>query len=222
MKKLVALPLIAAMALAFTSCGGDEKEEEEEEEKKEDIQIKVCTFSYDNATTKFYWEAYKHTAQNPVNGQIEGVEVTINSETGNTVAELINGASFSLMTNTVNSKDAVRDKKISEIFFGAMANTDAITGTVAVNLDKASALSGDGTITLKMNDVEKELPMAYKVEGEEVTISANVDFNDWDGADALATLNAACEEKHTGDDGVNKMWPNVKITVKTTLTKNCE
>ena len=64
--------------------------------------------------------------------------------------------------------------------------------------------------------------MQCTFENEELTLSGTILISDWNGQEALASINQACEIKHTGADGVNKIWDEVAISVKTTLKKECK
>ena len=54
-------------------------------------------------------------------------------------------------------------------------------------------------------------------DGEDELVFGNsqgfVHILDWDADVALGKLNEVCLEKHTGTNGINKLWPNVDIVV---------
>ena len=181
----------------------------------------LCTFSYNPVSTQVLWTAYKHSGKVGVSGTIESFEVTESNPSQNPLG-VLKGASFSISTSptSINSSDTLRDRKISQFFFGVMTNTDNITGEIK-EIEEGNG-QGSGILSLKINDIEKDLPMEYTLTGEKVTLSAIVNFEDWDGQDALASLNEKCAAKHTGEDGENKLWPDVNIIVETTLEKECD
>jgi len=45
---------------------------------------------------------------------------------------------------------------------------------------------------------------------------------DFEGLDAIASLNEACSALHTSEDGESKLWPDVDIVVSTVLKKECK
>ncbi len=50
-------------------------------------------------------------------------------------------------------------------------------------------------------------------ETQELIIKTSIDVLEWGAQNALNALNEVCSERHTGPDGVNKLWPDVDITV---------
>ncbi|MCH8286957.1 YceI family protein, partial [candidate division KSB1 bacterium] len=137
----------------------------------------------------------------------------------NNPVDVMRNIQFRIFTKSVNSKDVNRDKKIRDQFFGTMSNTQEITGAIK-SLDGDES-TGEGILILKMNDLEKELPVEYSVEGEVIKLRCVLDLNDWEGKAAIDALNKVCEEKHTGLDGSSIFWPDVKILVQSTLKKDC-
>ncbi len=44
----------------------------------------------------------------------------------------------------------------------------------------------------------------------------------WNGDDAIASLNKVCEYLHKGEDGVSKLWSVVELNIEAILNKNCD
>ena len=221
----ITLTSIGAIALAVACGGGDmPKSDEKGVEHIESISKdnadagKECSYSYDHNSTNIYWTAYKQAKKIGVQGQFDSIEVT-GAQTSNNPVDVIRNLQFRIFTKSVNSKDVNRDKKIREQFFGTMSNTQEITGVVK-SLDGDESM-GEGILILKMNDLEKELPVEYSVEGKVIKLRCVLDLNDWEGKAAIDALNKVCEEKHTGLDGGSIFWPDVKILVQSTLKKDC-
>jgi len=210
MKQTTTLLGAFLMVAFFAACEGPKKEAPKEPQTKE-----VCTYTYDNASTGVFWKAFKHTAKSPVNGQFEGIEVT-GAGSGESLEDIMNGVQFSIDVNSINSGDSARDVKIPKFFFMAMANTEMITGSVT------KAENGKGMVMIKMNDVEQEVAMEYAMNGEELEMRCTIDVLNWDGAAAHASINDACEAKHTGADGEKKLWTEVEILVSTKPAKECK
>lgn len=211
MKKSV-LSVFAFVSLLIVSCGGGHEAENQEPEVKQEPK---CTYSYFNDSTKIKWTAYKLTEKAGVEGAFLDftVEGTHENEDPKKALE---GATFSIETNSTETNDTSRNGKIFRYFFMSM-NTPTITGSL-------KSFSEDGNtanIVIKMNEIEKEIAAPVKWEGEVVTIKTDINVEDWNGQDAIAALNKECKEKHTGTDGVSKLWPDVTIMIKTTLVKNC-
>ena len=103
-----------------------------------------------------------------------------------------------------------RDYKIVTSFFNTMANTKYITGTIS-NMDK----NGTGNVLLKMNELEIEKNFNWELDKNnfEFYLKTSINVFDWGAQAALDALNEVCLEQHTGPDGINKLWPDVDITV---------
>ncbi|OGS70568.1 MAG: hypothetical protein A3F91_08775 [Flavobacteria bacterium RIFCSPLOWO2_12_FULL_35_11] len=197
MKKIYVLSLILLIMVFVSSCKKNEKKEVNQIEK---------TYSVIADSTKINWTAYKTTAKVPVNGQF--AEITIeNVKKDSTALGALNGLKFKIPVSSLITNDTIRDKKLKEYFFGAMKNSSVITGTVHINKDNAS------TVDLTLNGITRELPIAYIVTDNKVTIIGNMELDNWQAKAALEALNVVCKDLHTGDDGISKTWSDVKIEV---------
>ena len=217
MKKQILFPVIA---LVLTACGGGNEGSDTPAEKNggEELKAQVCSYSYDHSSTKVMWEAYKFTSRAGVGGTMDSVEVS-GTKVADSPEAALHGAAFRIFTTGINSGDASRDEKIGKHFFGSLKDGDVISGTIK-SLD---ANSGKATIALSLNGVSRETTMDCSLKnGNEWMLSGTIDMSDWDGTGAVDALNAVCKDLHTGDDGVSKLWPDVKLTLFTTLKKECE
>jgi len=206
---------IAVVAITLASCGGST--EKTHEEKTSVVAEKTCTYSYNNETTTVNWTAYKHTAKNPVGGKFKTFETMVETASAESVVEILKTMKMSVDVSSINSKDTTRDKKLVAFFFDKMLNTSKIEGSVK------SATESMGVITMKMNDVEQDVNFEYSVdENNKLKLKATIDVLKFQAEEALASLNKACEAKHTGGDGVNKLWSEVSIYITTQLDKNCK
>ena len=80
--------------------------------------------------------------------------------------------------------------------------------------------SGTGSVMIYMNGVGNPIGFEWKLnENDQFILTANLNVLDWGLDQALGALNTVCLEKHTGKDGVNKLWPEVEVTVFTSLKK---
>ena len=142
--------------------------------------------------------------------------------TGHKSSAIIFGAAataqFDIYAASVNSNNPERDMKISNSFFGTMANTESISGkVVSLNDD------GSGAILLTMNGVEKEITLEWKETSENrLKLSTAINVNDWNAKPSLDSLNGVCTAVHTGKDGVSVLWPDVEIEVFADFTTDCE
>ena len=69
------------------------------------------------------------------------------------------------------------------------------------------------TVDLTLNGITRELPIAYIVADNKVTIIGNMELDNWQAKAALEALNVVCKDLHTGEDGITKTWSDVKIEV---------
>lgn len=208
------LLIFAMSGLILAACGGEENTEETPAVEDEVVE-QACTYSYDPEETVLTWTAFKLTEKIGVNGTFNQINVTANDGAAD-MFEVLTGADFTIPVSSLNSQDEVRDPKIKNSFFGVMTETLDITGTIA------SLSANSGTVEITMNGVSKSYDGEVTVDGEEITFQTTIDILDFDGQEAIDSLGVVCEEKHTGEDGVNKLWSDVDIAVKTTLVKTCE
>jgi polyisoprenoid-binding protein YceI len=215
MKKRIAM--IAMSGLLLAACGGEADTENEQTAGNEEGATveETCTYAYDPEETVLTWTAFKLTEKVGVSGSFDEINVTTNDGAEDMYA-VLTGATFDIPVSSLNSNDEVRDPKIKKSFFGVMENTDRITGTVK----SLSATSGEVDIT--MNGVSKAYAGDVSVEGEEITFSTTLNILDFNGQESIDSLGVVCEAKHTGPDGVNKLWEDVELVVRTTLVKTCE
>ena len=199
MKKIL---LIAIMTCSFlvVSC--------KKEAKKEPAKFSVIT-----ETITVNWTGYKTTAKIPVTGQFKTVEIK-NAQEASTAIEALNGAEFSLPVSSLFSGDDDRDGKLKQLFFGVMDATVALTGKLDLKED------GTGAVNLKMNNVQKAIPVTYIVSGQLVELSGTLDIvNDFQAQKALESISKACFELHKGPDLVSKTWSEVGIDAAIYLKK---
>lgn len=197
MKKIYVLSLILLIMVFVSSCKKNEKKEVNQIEK---------TYSVIADSTKINWTAYKTTAKVPVNGKFAEISIE-NVKKDSTALGALNGLKFKIPVSSLITNDTIRDKKLKEYFFGAMKNSSVITGTVHINKDNAS------TVDLTLNGITRELPIAYIVADNKVTIIGNMELDNWQAKAALEALNVVCKDLHTGEDGITKTWSDVKIEV---------
>ena len=217
MKKSLLYLGILASTLSFSACKkkqqnsetAQEKTVELSEQKSETPESKL--FGYDHNSTTLAWTAYKTSEKIGVKGTFDKINISpiISKESPIDVLKQIK---FNIPVSSTNTGMEVRDKKIVEFFFGKMLNTDFISGSVkAINED------GTGVLTISMNDQAQELAFTHNIEGKSVKIEAVLDLGKWKAEEAVTNLNQKCDALHKGEDGVSKLWPEIKIEINTTL-----
>jgi hypothetical protein len=214
-KTFIKISVLSSILFMF-SCGGDTTESAKEEVVEAAAVDESCTYSYSAENTQVSWVAFKTTKKIGVGGDFLNFTIEGTNETS-TPLEVVKGASISIPVSSVETKDEGRNAKIVEFFFGAFTDTETLTGTV-----KEVSEDGSGILTLKMNGIENDVPVQVAVEGAKINITTTIDLNNWDGQAAIDMLNEKCEGKHTGDDGITKLWPEVEINISTELLKDCK
>lgn len=197
MKKIYLLVLVIMTGTVFVSCKKTVKEE---------MPLTAKTYTVMADSTVINWTAYKTTAKVPVKGQFSALTIE-NVKKDSTVLGALNGLKFKIPVSSLFTNDTIRDGKLKKFFFGAMENTSVIKGTVLLNNENTS------TVELTMNGITRELPIAYIITDNRVTIVGNMDLDNWQAKAALEALNVVCKDLHTGDDGITKTWSDVKIEV---------
>ena len=211
--------IMGATWLLFACSNSNNTEIASEPAEQKETITQTCKYSYDNASTHLYWTAFKHSGRVEVKGQMDSLKVNGTVAAG-TIINAIKNASIIIYPGSVDSKDPGRDQKINSFFFGSMIATEEITGSIK-SID-GSNKNGTGIISLTLNNVSQDVKMEYVIEEETIQFRCDLDFMDWKCTDAIANLQKACEEKHTGIDGKTVFWPNAKILIETTLIKDCK
>ncbi len=137
-------------------------------EKKE-----VCTYSVAPEGSTVSWTAFKFTGKG-----------------GDEAWKAIDGVAFSIDTASVNTKNPDRDAKIKASFFGTMAETAAIKGTVKANS------AGKATLSITMNGATHTTVVDVGNADGGLSLKGTIDVEQWGGGDAIAALNKVCEDLH--------------------------
>ncbi|HSQ45786.1 MAG TPA: YceI family protein [Lutibacter sp.] len=197
MKKIYVLVLLLIMVTIIVSCKKNVKDE---------MPLTAKMYSIMADSTIIGWTAYKTTAKVPVKGQFSALTIE-NVKKDSTVLGALNGLKFKIPVSSLITNDTLRDGKLKKFFFGSMKNTLEIKGTVHMNNNNTSM------VELTLNGITRELPIAYMITDNRVTIVGNMELDNWQAKAALEALNVVCKDLHTGDDGITKTWSDVKIEV---------
>ena len=198
-----------ALVLGMTSCKSDADDAQEEVNAPE-----VCVYSYDDASTAFEWTAYKTTEKKGVPGTFNEIEVT--SESGNDPKKVVESISFCMNTASVETQNEARNGKVAKHFFETI-NTETIDGSI-----KSLNEDGKATIEVTMNGVSVDVEGDYTLENNVFSFETSIDVSAWNALAGIEALNEVCSELHTGEDGVSKLWSEVKLTLTTTLKSDCK
>lgn len=196
MKKITVF--VFAVALLATSCKKEEQTDVVVEPTPEVTGLKIITDS-----TKVNWVGFKTTEKVAVAGSFKSIELK-DTKTGETPEEVLEGAAFTIPVSSLFTNDDVRDSKLKTIFFGALKNTELLSGVLNFK-------EGKCYMTLTMNDVTKEIATEYTFENKLFTVTSTLNLNEFGGEKAIAAINEACFDLHKGKDGVSKTWELVDI-----------
>ncbi|MEH0155860.1 YceI family protein [Limibacter armeniacum] len=221
-KQLMTITAAALVAFGAISCNKATQQENTSSVEVAETKTEKQVFTFDKANTSVLWTAFKFTEKAGVGGKFDEFEVTPKVTSAESPMAIMNALTFSIPVSSVNSSNPDRDGKLREHFFGKMANTEAITGTIkAVEGDDKA---GTATVTVKLNDVEKDLSMKYTVSEKEddapgtIRLTGTIDVAEFGATPALEALNGVCEDLHKGSDGKSVLWPTVDVVVKSVLS----
>jgi len=206
--------LCLALASVLFACSGEANKETNTQEENAAVVANNCTYSFNSESAAVLWEAYKFTNKAAVGGKLESFTVS-NTQTSVTAVEVLKGAEIEINTASVNSKDATRDKKLVDIFFATL-NTSTIKGTIKTITETEALCS------FTLNGITNDVKMNVAQVDVAVELTGEINLEDFNGAEAVTTLNKACNDLHTGSDGVSKLWPNISISFVVDLDKNCD
>lgn len=213
MKKNVIVLMTAFIGLTFSSCKNAATEDNKQEVKEE-----ICTYSYDNSSSKVGFTAYKFLSKTGVGGAFNELTVT-GGEANEDAQKVIESLGFEIPISSIDTKDAGRDAKISKFFFGTI-KTDKITGKVI----KLDASKGEATLSITMNGVSKEVTGKYTLAEADFSFEAEINVDNWNAQSGITALNNECKVLHTdvaNGDKESKLWSDVTISFSTTLKKSC-
>ena len=208
MKKILSIVLMLCLSY---SCSSEPETPSNSNPPITKEVIKEDIHDYTLGEVMVKWTAFKHASKAQVGGKFNSDSIETSGFNGGTnLINAIVGTSFKIPTSTTSTGDKTRDYKIVASFFNTMANTKYITGTIS-NMDK----NGTGNVLLKMNEIEIEKNFNWELDKNnfEFYLKTTINVFDWGAQAALDALNKVCLEQHTGPDGVNKLWPDVDITV---------
>ena len=196
MKKIAVFAFV--VALFTTSCKKEEQTEVVVESTPEVLGLQIITDS-----TKVNWTAFKTTEKVAVGGSFKSIELK-DTKTGETPEEVLEGVAFTIPVSSLFTDNEDRDSKLKTIFFGALKNTELLSGILNFR-------EGKCYMTLTMNDVTKEIVTEYTYENNLFTLTSTLNLVEFGGEKAVAALNEVCLDLHKGKDGVSKTWELVDI-----------
>ncbi len=209
MKKISFLTLGMLLIL---SLGCKQTKKENTEQQQVSKEVVEDSFILIKDSTKVGFTAYKTTDKVPVKGMFTNINIS-NAKVGSAPLDVLNGIEFSIPVSSLFTNDAsgIRDPKILKFFFGVMKNTELISG-VFITADKKCA------IDVTLNGETVNIPLDYTIGTDYgITFKGVLNLEDINALDALASINKACEDLHTGADGISKTWGDVALEAQVQL-----
>lgn len=211
MKKIGFFTLSMLLVLSL-GCKQTKKENTEQQQVSKELGADTYTLIKDS--TKVGFTAYKTTAKVPVKGSFKNIVIS-NDHVGSTPLEALNGIAFSIPVSSLFTNDAtgIRDPKILKFFFGVMTNTELISGVFHA-ADKKCA------IDVTLNGTSVNIPLDYTMDTDtSISFKGVLNLEDVNALDALASINKACKDLHTGADGISKTWSEVALEAQVQFQK---
>lgn len=199
MKKLLNFLLILVFPLFILSCN--------KEKKSTESPTPSLSYTIDSKNSSVQWTAFKTSDKVPVKGIFKEINI-LKSSAGTSASNALEGLEFEIPVSSIFSKDTIRDGKLNTFFFNVMENTTHLKGGFKIEGEDK------GSLSLTMNGLTKDIPFDYEMRQDTVVISATMDLNNWQAQAAIASLNQACLELHSGPDGISKTWDEVLINAK--------
>ena len=168
-----------------------------------------CRLVGDKDKIKLTWTAYKTEKKVAVNGSFNNIEVNLPKKE-KTIDQLIYHTTFNIDLSSVKSGDSLRDKKISQFFFGKFTK-----GVVASGYFKKPK-KGQVGLVLQMNGVKKTIPLDFTFSENKLVAKGGLNVLDFSASEALKQLAEACAVKHEG-----KTWPEVDVQFEAEFKLDC-
>lgn len=183
-------------------------------------QNENCIYIFDEKSYELKWTAYKFQRKAGVNGTFRNIIFSGNFKNKD-VRKLIEGLSFAIPVNTIETNDNHRNEKIINYFFKRQSDTDTIHGSVKSLHPK----SDEAIIKIIMNGENREVLGKYKIQNNTFELSSAIDVTDWNANEALSSLSKECNSfliDFEYGDSKPKLWPDVSIDFKIKLSsENC-
>ncbi|MCF8714771.1 YceI family protein [Joostella atrarenae] len=194
--KKIGITFIALAMVMAVSC----KKKESKTEVKENVE--AVAKEPLKLRNSLQFTAFKTPEKVGVKGTFTEINLTNIQEDENAIKDILTGANFEINTSSISTKDAGRDIKLKEFFFDNLAS-QKITGTFK------SFNGNEAIVTIKMNDVEKDIPFELNATENDVLLSGSIDMiEDFSANEAFKAIHEACKVLHQ-----DKTWTDVNIDV---------
>jgi len=205
MKQLQGYALLMIFGFLIFSCNPSEKKKDTKQNESTKVQS-TQNYSFNTTGVSIKWTAYKFTEKLGVSGTFDQFALNLKNDHG-PLETLLKDAEITINTVSVNTGNEIRDPKLRTYFFKVF-HTDTIFGKI-LHTEK-----GKEALELKMNTITDDVAYTYSLKNDTLFLTTHLDVMQWNGAEALKSLNTECHEVHTGSDGISKLWPNVDVVLK--------
>lgn len=159
------------------------------------LAVSLSAYEVQNSSVKF--TAFKTYAKKGVSGVFDVVKITTHKN--NSITGLLNNATATINTTSVNSGNKSRDVKLVSKFFDVQ-NVKDIEAKI-VKVDKKTLI-----VKITMNEKSLNIPMSYTVNKNVIRANGTIDLADFGMIPSLKSINKACYALHQG-----KTWQDVDI-----------
>ncbi len=161
------------------------------------------------------WKAYKTLAKIGVAGQFSSVEYTPIAKEGKNFKELFVGSKVSIDATKINTGNPSRDDTLVRMFFKKLKSSKIEAKITDIKSDKhvrGKPRTGIMHAMITMNGKTLSIPMKFHYEKGHLAATGTIDLFDFDGRNALTSINKSCYDLHKG-----KTWNDVTIGFSTTI-----
>ncbi len=219
MRKLIIIHVLLSLLL-FNACSGNSRNPKEKNSSIRNIPVseekttaaknthaQATNLTYIIDSIRIKWMGFKYTNKTGVPGTFNKVTWK-NLKEAKTPEKTLQGASFTINVKSLDTGNPGRNKTIIEYLFGKMMETNRIEGRIAA-IEPDNALI---KVALRLNNHEKIAGFRYIINENILKAKSKIDLiEDFKAAEPFYFLHTACEDKHTGKDGISKTWPDVSL-----------
>ncbi len=181
------------------------------------LQAEVCSYGLNEGSVKLRWTGFKTTKKTAVSGTFKKIDWSF--ESASDLNALMKNIKFKIKTNSIDSGNFIRDRRLYGSFLKLMNEGNYIQGH-GISIDEKNKTA---VIEVEMN--KQRTPVIFSFENTKdktFTMKGALDvlkhYKMKKSFDSLAKL---CEKLHTGEDGVAKTWSDVDLTITGRITKKC-
>lgn len=175
-------------------------------------QAKNCLLTPDTTKTKLTWTAYKTPEKVGVDGSFDSISYKFSNK-ANSIEKLIEQTTFTIATETTNSGNPARDKKLVDFFFNELVSDKLIKGKFkSINKKKKTVLA-----QTTFNGKTKNILLSYQFENNILLLKGKMDVLDFALNKQLEAINKACFDLHKG-----KTWSEVALSIEVPVNSACQ